>query len=93
MIKWLFIFVQTIAYDRFLESMLPSSTKEFYLTDDSGYIWSCTNRLVRGKELEYKIGGRWKDFCLCRRLAYGVGIKIGAPRLGRNVFLFITLKF
>ncbi|AES94110.2 transmembrane protein, putative [Medicago truncatula] len=48
-------------------------------------------RLLKSLELHYEIGGDWKHYCTLRRLSRGTAIKIGAPVVGRNSVLFITL--
>lgn len=48
-------------------------------------------RFLKSLELHYEIGGDWKHYCTLRRLSRGTAIKIGAPVVGRNSVLFITL--
>lgn len=84
---------QTLSYDNVLESVMPRNIKDFYLTDDTGHVWSCTVAFVRSKEPHYKIEGEWKHFCSSRGLTAGTFIRIGASKMGANISFFVTLKF
>lgn len=76
----LFILVQTLSYDYFIESFLSKDTNQFYLTDDTGIMWRITKTLVRShKGMHYIIGGGWNKYCQLRHLKEGSGVKIGAP--------------
>jgi hypothetical protein len=42
--------------------------------------------------MHYIISGGWKKYCQLRRLSEGAGVKIGAPKQGKNEFLFVIVK-
>jgi len=46
---------------------------------------------LKSPELHYEIGGDWKHYCTLQWLSRGTAITIGAPAVGRNSVLFITL--
>ncbi|RHN65069.1 hypothetical protein MtrunA17_Chr4g0075931 [Medicago truncatula] len=54
--------------------------KEFFLTDDTGYLWKCTNTFVCCPNMLFKIGGSWKQYCQSCRVREGAGVRIGAPK-------------
>lgn len=84
--------ILTLSYDRYLDSILPMDTKVFYLTDDTCVLWRCTNNFVVSPEMCYEIGGGLKQYFLTRGLKELSRVKISAPRRGRNLFLYVTLK-
>lgn len=88
-----FVFLQTLSYDSFLNSVMPIDTKEFYLTDDTDHVWSCTQSFVSSKKPHYKIQGEWKQFCLSRNVIAGSFVRIGAPEVGSNISFYVTLQF
>jgi len=88
----LFILVQTLSYDYFIESFLSKDTNQFYLTDHTGIVWRITKTLVRSRKgMHYIIGGGWNKYSKLRHLKEGSGVKIGAPNKGKNEFLFVTV--
>jgi hypothetical protein len=85
--------LQTLSYDKFMDSMLSKDCKTFKLIDDTGHAWNCTNNFERSPLRQCKIGGDWKHYCISLGLCEGMVIKIGAPSLEYNEVFFITLKY
>jgi len=81
-----------IPYNSFGRLALGKKTTSVVVIDDCGNTWRCIVVYGTRPNNHIKIGGSWGRLVDERRLAIGVKIKVGVPRVGKNDTVFICIK-
>jgi hypothetical protein len=82
-----------LIYEGNVAQMLDTASTSVKMVDECANSWDCVLIFGTAPYEHCKVGGEWKRFVEARRLREGVRTRLGAPMVGKNDTIFVTVVY